>query len=296
MKNNVLILCPSWEERSWLGFERNCCELQINKIVVIKKFNQTNLSIIDDCVEQIKSYCDHKSIEFVVYEWFDDPVKTYSLINSLLESISDNDFFHLDITTMPRDIIWTLLSVFNQRDNSVEIRYYQPESYCDTWLSKEPFSPRLLLKHSGLIEFGKQTCVVIITGFDVDRTKLIVTKFEPQKVVLCSQTGTQYKNETRNSKSIHEKVCRDLGVTDVDHKEIDSYAEDFGKNAISEIVKSLLQSYNVILTSLGPKPSAVAAYLTYIEYPMIALCYVPCREYNKHYCMGLRQLYKFKFK
>ena len=80
------------------------------------------------------------------------------------------------------------------------------------------------------------------------------------------------------------------------NEEINSYADDFGKNAISKIVEKLTSTYNVILTSLGPKPSAVSAYLTYMDNPMIALCYVPCREYNKDYCKGLRQLYKYAFK
>lgn len=294
--NNVLVLCPNWEDRSWLGFKSDCEELNLNRIIAIKKYNLTNESLINSSIKQVRDYCFSNQINYSEFEWSDDPVNIYELINSLIDDISNEDIFHLDITTMPRDIIWTLLFAFNQCNNHVNIRYYQPESYDGNWLSKEPFSPRLLLKHSGLIELGKQTCVVIITGFDLDRTKLIVSKFEPQKVILCSQTGSQHNNETRNSKSIHEKVCRDIGITDVEHEEIDSYADDFGQKAISRIIERLTPTYNVILTSLGPKPSAVAAYLTYIEYPMIALCYVPCREYNKDYSKGIRQLYKCSFK
>lgn len=295
MKNNILVLCPNWEERSWLGFKRDCDELDICRVVAVKKYNQTNEPLINDSIEKIRNYCDSNQIKYVEYKWSDNPAEIFQSINCMIEAFSDEEILHLDITTMPRDIIWTLLFAFNQLNNHVNIRYYQPESY-SSWLSREPFSPRLLLKHSGLIELGKQTCVVIITGFDLDRTKLIVSKFEPQKVILCSQTGSQHNNETRNSKFIHEKVCRDLGVTDVEHEEINSYADDFGKNAISKIVEKLTSTYNVILTSLGPKPSAVSAYLTYMDNPMIALCYVPCREYNKDYCKGLRQLYKYAFK
>lgn len=44
---------------------------------------------------------------------------------------------------------------------------------------------------------------------------------------------------------------------------------------------------NFILTSLGPKLSAISAYQCYLEHPEIALSYLPCKEYNVDYCHGI---------
>ena len=53
-------------------------------------------------------------------------------------------------------------------------------------------------------------------------------------------------------------------------------------NVINENLRSL-SDYNVILTSFGPKLSSIGVYMAYLNHPEIALCYVPCKEYNINY-------------
>ena len=296
MENNVVFICPSWEERSWLGFEHECKALTIQKVVVVKKTCPINEQGVSECISKISSFCQERLIKYVELTWSEPLADNWLSMKSNLDTIlSNEDQIHLDITTMPRDIIWSLLFFFYHCPNHVEIRYYQPNSYNDTWLSREPYSPRLLLKHSGIIELCKPQCVVIVTGFDVERTRQIVSKFEPQKVVLCVQKGQQFDNNNRNGAKSHELVCRNSGVSDVSLKEINCYGEDFGKNVINEIISSL-SDFNVIIASFGPKTSAIGVYMAYLTHPEIALCYVPCREYNKDYCQGIGELYTLSYK
>ena len=295
MENNVIIICPSWEDRSFLGFKRDCEDIKANKVIALRKEHPINESEITDCIEKITSHCRQQAIAYEDYIWKDNPIENGESLNSCINQLEPNDIVHIDITTMPRDIIWTLLFYLNHRSNHVSIRYYQPEAYHNTWLSKEPYSPRLLLKHSGIIELGKPQCVVIITGFDEERTRQIVSKFEPQKVVLCIQKGEQYNNSQRNEAARHEAICRSIGVTDVSAFEIDCYGTDFGEDAIDKVLTSLSE-YNVILASFGPKPSAIGVYKAYQHHAEVALCYVPCKEYNKEYCNGIGELYSMSYK
>lgn len=286
MENNVIIICPSWEDRSFLGFKRDCEDIKVKKVIALRKERQINGLEISDCIDKITRICTQQSIIYEELIWKDIPFENSKLLKSCTDKLKSDDVVHIDITTMPRDIIWTLLFFLNQQSNRVFIRYYQPESYHDTWLCKEPYSPRLLLKHSGIIELGKPQCVVIITGFDEERTRQIVSKFEPQKVVLCVQMGEQYNNTQRNDAALHESICKSVGVTDVSSVEIDCYGVDFGEDVISNVLSSLTD-YNVILASFGPKPSAIGVYKAYQHHTEVALCYVPCKEYNKDYCQGI---------
>ena len=295
MENNVIIICPSWEDRSLLGFKQDCEDVKADKVIALRKEHPINETEILTCVEKITEICSKQSIAFKEFMWRDNPIENSGDLNSCINELEQNTVVHIDITTMPRDIIWTLLFFLNQRSNKVLIRYYQPNSYHDTWLSKEPYSPRLLLKHSGIIELGKPQCVVIITGFDEERTRQIVSKFEPQKVVLCVQKGEQYNNTQRNEASLHESICRSVGVTDVSPFEIDCYGTDFGEATIDRVLSSL-SDYNVILASFGPKPSAIGVYKAYQRHTEIALCYVPCKEYNKDYCQGIGDLLVMRYK
>lgn len=295
MENNVIIICPSWEDRSFLGFMRDCEDVKASRVIALRKEHPINETEISTCIEKISGNCDQQSIPYEELLWKDNPIDNSRALKTCINELGSDTVVHIDITTMPRDMIWTLLFFLNQRSNQVLIRYYQPESYHDTWLSKEPYSPRLLLKHSGIIELGKPQCVVIITGFDGERTRQIVSKFEPQKVVLCVQKGEQYNNTQRNEAFIHESICKSVGVTDVSSFDIDCYGEDFGEDVINGVLSSLTE-YNVILASFGPKPSAIGVYKAYQHHAEVALCYVPCKEYNKEYCQGIGDLLVMNYK
>lgn len=295
MMNNILFLCPSWEERSWLGFNKDCDDISINSVVAIKKKSPFNGVDIDKCVAKIKQCCNDKQIDYKELIWDDEPFHNWENLNSFLENLTINECINIDITTMPRDIIWTLLFFLTPKDSKINIRYYQPKSYNDTWLSKEPVAPRFLLKHSGIMELGKATCVVVITSFDAERTKQIVSKFEPQKVVLCVQTGQQFNNFKRNVSSVHEYICKDLGITDITSVDFNSFEEDFGETVLNNVINNL-SDFNIIVASFGPKPSSIGAYMVYQKHPEIALCYVPCKEYNVNYCIGIGELYTISYK
>lgn len=295
MENNVIIICPSWEDRSFLGFLRDCEDIKASRVIALRKERPINETEISACVEKITGICVQQSIKYEELLWKDNPIDNSRALKTCINELESDAIVHIDITTMPRDIIWTLLFFLNQRSNKVLIRYYRPKSYHDTWLSKEPYSPRLLLKHSGIIELGKPQCVVIITGFDGERTRQIASKFEPQKVVLCVQEGMQYNNTQRNEVSLHESICRSVGVTDVSSFDIDCYGKDFGEDVIRSVLSSLTD-YNVILASFGPKPSAIGVYKAYQHHAEVALCYVPCKEYNKDYCQGIGDLLVMNYK
>lgn len=295
MKNNIIFICPSWEDRSLLGFKQDYEDVKTSKVIALRKEHPINESEISECIDEITSICTQQAIAYEEVIWKDNPFDNIEQLNSCLNKLKSDDIVHIDITTMPRDIIWTLLFFLNQRSNQVLIRYYKPESYHDTWLSKEPLSPRLLLKHSGIIELGKPQCVVIITGFDEERTRQIVSKFEPQKVVLCIQKGEQFNNTNRNESSRHELICKNVGVLDVSSVEIDCYGKDFGEQTIDNVISSL-SDYNIIISSFGPKPSAIGVYMAYQKHQEVALCYVPCKEYNKDYCKGIGNLYTIDYK
>ena len=296
MKNNIVFICPSWEERSILGFEKNLNDLNPIKVIAIVKEYPINGAEILKSIERIQALCKKKSVTYIQFLWSNSPVNNNIKLDGFFkEEMSCSSHVYFDITTMPRDIIWTFLSFFNHYSNKVDIRYYQPNRYNDEWLSKEPYSPRLLLKHSGIIEMGKPTCVIVVTSFDVERTKQIVAKFEPQKVILCIQNGEQFSNQKRNQIIEHEMVCRDVGVNDISSIKIDSFDKDFGYNVINEHLGSL-SDYNVILTSFGPKLSSIGVYMAYLSHPKIALCYVPCKEYNINYSKGIGELYTISYK
>lgn len=293
MKNKCLILCPSWEERSWLGFKDTFENDSFSKVIMVKKSSPFHAELICDTIDKVDAICKENNIACKSLMWEDVPLCDWKSLSELNDELKDYKEIVIEISTMPRDILWSLMTFISELKINAKIIYYQPQSYDNTWLSREPFSPRFLLKYSGIVEFGKPTCLVIVTSFDTERTRQIITKFEPQKVILCVQGGRQFDNEKRNDSESHSKVCEIMRVPEVVVEKINSFSKDFSEEKFKSIFKNL-DDFNVVAASFGPKPSAVGMFNAVRTYNRVALCYVPCREYNANYCHGIADKYEIE--
>jgi len=285
---NILILYPSWESRSYRGFlrdlEKSCFSHSIIVHNATHHCEETQKQVTEICKK-----CRENRIDVSYLDINGDAANNWRNIEDKITSFIDKeDKISIDITTMSRNIVWSLLYFLKAKVKNVDIVYHKPETYNNDWISREPEQPRLLFKHSGIYDLAKRTTLVLVTGFDEERTKYMLYKYEPQKVYLLVQDGEQFNNKERNNEDIHRLVCEDFGLNkdNIITKSINSYSSDFGYETIESVIQEEHLS-NIILASFGPKPSAIAAYKCYMEHPEIALCYLPCKDYNLDYCQGI---------
>ena len=270
--DNVLVTFASWEERSVLGFQRDIVQCQnLSKIFILKCENTPYPSETDNNISKIKCSSDK-----MVCEDFNVPMSETERWHSLdrfVQNIAVDTNLYIDITTMPRNIIWTLFFFCKQKIKQISILYHTPENYSTEWLTKDPDMPQLLFKHSGIIEFGKPTTLFILSGFDEDRVVQLVNYYEPQNVVIgeCNPR----------------KKCN-YGIVDETFS-VDQYDNTWGYNTIESKIISILETSNLIVASLGPKTGAISVYRCFMKYPQMALAYVPCKEFNVDYSKGIRE-------
>lgn len=288
MNSTRLISVLGWEERFLYSIEQAISSLDVSHIdlIIYKEYHKDSL----DNLQKFNAICGKANVSIkqhlVVYN---SPVNTWKkLQNWINKEITVTDNVLLDITTMPRETIWSLLFFLSQRTSYINYNYWSPKKYDNEWLSKEPAKPRLLFKHSGIAEFGKPTALLILTGFDYERTGQLVSYYEPKLTILGIQKGQQYDNQNRNTLEQHKLQCK--GVTDVNNFELDAYSADHGFEKIKELVESLT-NYNVIASSQGPKLSAISLYKVSRACNNIALTYVPTDKYNPLYSTGVKDHY-----
>jgi hypothetical protein len=271
--NDILIIFPSWEERSILGFQRDIEKYSNLSEVVLFKFGVSAHPVeTDKNISEIQSMCPNKNIVFNEIVIPNSEVEKWRKLEDFVKNLNINANIHVDITTMSRSIIWTLFFFFRQKYEHVTVIYHKPESYSDTWLSKDPDIPQLLFKHSGIIEFGKPTTLFVLSGYDEDRVIQLINYYEPQNVIV---------GECNRRKS-----CK-YGIAEPEIFDIDEYDTAWGYNTIEPQIENILKTSNLIVASLGPKTGAIAVYQCFIKYPQIALAYVPCKEFNIDYCNGI---------
>jgi len=290
----ILILFPSWEERTHLGFKKYITKYHFDKIYIIEKLHSINSKETTESLLRIKNICETENLETETIYLDNESKQTFNSLKSFIESIETGSQVFLDITTMSRNIIWSLLFFLKHKQRTINIIYCTPYEYSDEWISRDPSKPKLLFKHSGIIDLDLKNCLIIVTGFDTDRTKQLVKYFEPHKIVLLVQKENDFKNNKRNNPILHKNICEELGYTNVDAIYIDSYSQDLDFAIIENTISQNLETHNVILTSLGPKMSSISIYKAYLQHPEVALSYIPCKEYNVNYCKGLGNVIEYE--
>lgn len=282
-----IIAVGSWEDRFLLGMKQNIDRYMPEKVLIYyyreyDKFTKKNR-------QELKDICMARKIDFreTMIE-FKDHIKTWKIIeSSVVKEEWQQKKVLVDITTMPRDTIYSIFYFLENHSSEINYVYYKPDKYSEDWLSRDSGRPRLILKHSGIVKLGQKTALVVITGYDAERTEQLITFFEPELVYLGFQDGAQFQNEKLNLEK-HKKYIEQWNAqTEVKSFSLDAYAKDNGYDRIDSVIKEMKSSTNIVMSSLGPKPSAVALYRICKTHPEVALSYAPSKEFNLNYSSGI---------
>ncbi|MCF8256905.1 MAG: hypothetical protein K9J06_05100 [Flavobacteriales bacterium] len=286
----VLFIGLSWEERCFLGLKVDHKYYnRTTKVVLLYNEHSSDRDAANR--DKIIQYCKKRNI--IVQEIllkYNDSIFNWKTIEKAIFGIREElGRAVLDITTLPRELAWTLLYNIGKYTPSVQYIYHSPAKYTDEWVCKEPGAPRLLFRHSGISELNKPTALIILTGFDEIRTKKLVEYYEPKFLALGIQTGSKYSNNVRNSLSKHLDVVK--GEVEHTHFSIDAYSKEHGLGQLNRIIKQL-RGYNIVACSHGPKLTLVSLYRSHQSNPQMALCYVPSRLYNINYSDGIGETFR----
>lgn len=286
-KSDTIITVASWEERFLKGMQRLIEEVEPSKILMFHFADKEYAEWSQPNRDSLAALCSEKNIELpdnVSTLSFSSPKETWNELGKQIDACVKTDgLITLDISTMPRVTIWSICHILGKRKSSIQYVYNKPGKYGE-WLSRDPGRPRLLYRLAGIQHLGRQTALIIQTGYDVERTKQLVRFFEPQKLVLAVQAGEQFDN-TKQNRVKHENAFskhRDVEMCDVD-----GYSFQQTRDKFLEITQPLLAKYNVILSSLGPKIGALSLFGVKKNMPEVAMSYADSNEFNREYSIGI---------
>lgn len=285
---NMMITVASWETRFIKGFQ-NTIE-RLHPVTVFQYYYEEYAELSARNRNKVKSICKKNDIILRTFElsFRDHSRSWHQLYKSISEDQLTDEEIVVDLTTMPRETIWTILDLLEFHGAIINWVYYQPQSYNQQWLSREPGKPRLVYKLAGEVRLGIPTKLLVLTGYDVGRIKQLIRFFEPQLTMLGMQVGDQLNNQSLNFAKTRKSFDSE---PDIDFFDVDAYSEDQGLSAIQAIIKPHFTDSNVVMSSLGPKLSAIALYRLHKKYPQTSLAYAPSNEFNPNYSRGLGEMF-----
>ena len=279
----TMITVASWEPRFILGMERTLKQYSPSRLLVyfVHEYAERTIkarNLLKEVAMERQLLLQEHRISF------ETPDATWRIIEEHLgpSAALDKGSVMVDLTTMPRDVIWSALFWLEASSADVSYIYNRPSSYGSGWLTRNPDDPRLMFKLAGDIRLGCSTVLVAVTGFDADRCLQAVEFYEPSKILIARQEGEQYDNRYRNIGDTFASVSVPQELI-----EIDAFSPDHGYSRLRKRVDQLAQDHNIILCSFGPKPSGIALFRLQREYPQAALAYIGCKEYSHDYSTGL---------
>lgn len=281
MTHRILIAPAGWEDRYLKGV-----------LIDIEQFHPTLILIPYSEGYQARTLQSRESIRLhaqkqgIAYEEvaidYCNAVRLYqSLWSFILKFMEKAVAVRFNATTTPRDAIWNILHFLCIYKTPTEFSYFRPLSYGD-YLSRDAQAPRLALKRSGISFPDRPTCVLALDGFDAERRAQLRNRYEPKIMLVGRQTGDQLGNTVRNASNLLEHSDGEI------HFDFDCYdTSDESVSSLEKCLAEFVDEYNVIASSLGPKPSALTLFNLNRKNPDIGLVYIPASDYSETYSSGL---------
>ena len=280
---SILLAFASWEDRFVQGVLRDL-EIGAYRSVVVFYFSNYH-SRTERARYKVHDKCQARGLEFK--EVALDPSLPHENLRRLkvvTEELDATASVVVDISTMPREVIWHIFWLWEHRDTRLLYRYYNPLGYSSDWLSRDPSRPRLVHKLSGIASPRAQTALLVAVGYDFQRVSQLIRFFEPAKLMLALQADSPFPE----NRSKMERYVKELsGGDSCETFEIDAFQEDHGYKTLEERLCKVVDEYNVILGSLGPKLTAVSLYRIWHRWQHVSLVYAPANEFNPEYSRGL---------
>lgn len=278
--SKILLSPAGWEERFLRGTIADIEEFDIEHLLIpysIKYASHTELYR-----RELKKYASSKSIVFSEFDLdYNDDIALYKGVSFFLSNYikSNKVKLYFNITSTPRDFIWYVLHYISINNIKTFFSYYRPEFYAPGYLSCNAGRPRLVLKRSGIVYPDKQTCILALSGYDVERLSQLKYQFEPKVILIGRQTGNQFENIPRNA-TIDSPIVKEF--------DFDCYdVSDSSISIIKNILSPYLNEYNILSASLGPKTCAITLFYITQLIPEIGLVYIPANDYNLEYSRGI---------
>ncbi|KQO20833.1 hypothetical protein ASF10_14690 [Flavobacterium sp. Leaf82] len=282
--NKTLITVLGWEERYFSSNVTILENYNIDKIILICFQDYFSMKDMQVNYDKTISLATDRDIELKSIDLqYGDSINNWTILETFFIPTDEN--YLLNITTIPRDTIWTLFFFLKRTSSYISYAYFKPLKYSDTWLTRNHKNPRLLFKHSGLIDLHKDLALFIISGFDLSRLDQIIAFYEPHKVLIFAQMGAQFENLQRNN-NFNDYIQNHGG--DIEILSIDSYNVESSSELLTFKYNELKDKYNVVIDSQGPKISSLSVYNAYMSSDgAIALAYVPVKDFHSEYSSGI---------
>lgn len=276
---NNYIVFASWEDRFIEGVKN---DIESIKHIYCFYFDDSKFySRTKEKIEEIEAIAKEKNVVFTKISLkFDKYIYSWKEVKNTFEEMhSDIEYIKLNITTMPRNMIFCMLHFLQDKGLKYDVIYYPAEEHSES-PTTNPLKPHIVLQHGGIMYPDKKTVLIVFAGYDRKRVEQLNNYFEPYEIYLV--------HVKQNLTDTPDNYEDDFDIQNIKTFIIDDPSHENTFSKLNEILtEDILEKYNVLLCSLGAKIESIGIYKFNKLHPETALLYAPSKDYADDYSKGI---------
>lgn len=279
-----LFICSSgFEERSVL-LGTSLTSSNIEDSIVFQMDDTYKAS--HDNLDRIKANL--KNLKEAIYPK-NDSINTFDIIFTTLASQIDprsRKNVVIDITTFTREVMLILIKILSldefRKAFSVKLVYTPAESYPNEWLTKGIRQIRSVFGYSGMTSPSKKLLLVILNGFETERTEEIIDAFESDMIILGKPSVSESINKELGSIASNkfDYIQNKYESITLDNFEFSCKDVHKTKEVLNGLVDKYQDDYNIVISPLNNKISTLGAALVSLDNEVVKICYASANQYN----------------
>ncbi len=218
-----------------------------------------------------------------------DPLITADCIASNLSNLCVNSQrILIDITSFTRESLLILVKFLTDNlcpENSVEFIYANASEYSignpsdEKWLSKGNREIRSILGYPGTLIPSKQNHLIVLLGFEDERSLSLIRECEPSRISLGISDRTEQASIPHQD--TNEARLRRLKsvIGSVNEFTFAGYDARDTKVTIQQLISNATD-YNTIIAPMNTKISTLGAAMVALKNKSIQICYAQAELYN----------------
>ncbi|MFA9502018.1 hypothetical protein ACERIM_04470 [Natrinema sp. H-ect1] len=241
--------------------------------------------------DKLQNHCDE--VRVARGSWL-DPVKQLRALEREMEEFNSGQDSSvqasIDSTCFSKETLLILLNLLYRRfkPDSPKIFYISPKEH-GQWLSRGHRKIRNILGQSGLHKSTRPTTLILLSGFESDRTEKIIEEFEAPEVLLGigdPPTNPEFLDRNEDEQDMI------LSQPEVDTFQFPAASINGTKNTVSNIIQDRISERNIVVAPQSTKLSTIGAWEASRDHFEVQMTYSVPGEYNyDSYSTGIDELY-----
>lgn len=221
-----------------------------------------------------------ESVERVEGSWLDPRAQLLALRDGLVTAADQKqtEAITIDTTTFNRESLLTAIALLRNHfpSSTMRVAYTSPQKHGD-WLSQGYRTVRNVMSFAGIQQSSLPTVLMVLSGFEPERTLKLIEEHEPSKVLLG--IGDPPTNRQFLQRNLDEQK---LILARQEVQKFTFPASDMiaCRESLESLIGPYLRTHNIAVAPMSTKLSTLAVFLIAENHPEIQITYCVPGEYN----------------